>query len=103
MAKKISDKYYTVLIPAKNEIMFEFSRNKEFFEKLLGEEIKISKPYIKIPKSYNFSLKLPDSNYALLFISAFLKIRKWNIKNFAELAKWIKSNLSYEIVLCGGK
>jgi ADP-heptose:LPS heptosyltransferase len=101
--KKISDKYYTFLIPAKNEIIFEFFRNKEFFERLLDEEIKISKPCVKIPENYYFSLKLPDLDYAVLFISASSKVRKWNIKNFAELAKWIKNNLNYEIVLCGGK
>jgi ADP-heptose:LPS heptosyltransferase len=101
--KKISDKYYTLLIPSKKEIMFEFYRNKEFFEGLLNEKVEISKPYIKILEAYNFSLKLPDSNYVLLFISASSKIRKWNIKNFAELAKWIKNNLNYEIALCGGR
>jgi ADP-heptose:LPS heptosyltransferase len=101
--KKISDKYYTLLIPAKKEIMFEFYRNKEFFGKLLDEEIKISKPCIKIPENYDFSLKLPDLDYAVLFISAYSDIRKWSVRNFAELAKWIKNNLNYEIVLCGGK
>ncbi len=33
--KNISDGYYTKLIPAKDELMFEFSRNKKFFENLL--------------------------------------------------------------------
>ena len=101
--KKISDKYYTFLISVKNEIMFEFYRNKEFFEKLLDEEIKILKPCIKIPENYDFSLKLPDLDYVVLFISAYSDIRKWSVRNFAELAKWIKNNLNYEIVLCGGK
>ena len=37
--KKITDKYYTKLIYAKEELMFEFYRNKEFFEYLLENAI----------------------------------------------------------------
>ena len=100
--KRISDKYYNQLIPARNGIIFEFYRNKEFFEKLLGEEIKIPRPHINISEN-NFPLKLPKSNYSVLFISASSEFKKWNIENFAQVAKWIKNNLTYEIVLCGGK
>jgi ADP-heptose:LPS heptosyltransferase len=101
--KKITDKYYTKLIPAQKNIMFEFYRNKEFFEKLMGKKLDIAKPYIKLPTNYTFNLELPQSNYAVLFIGASANFRKWSIENFGEVAKWIKCNLGYEIVLCGGK
>jgi len=101
--KKITDKYYTKLIPAQKNIMFEFYRNKELFENLMGKKLDIAKPYIKLPTNYTFDLELPQSSYAILFIGASANFRKWNIGNFGEVAKWIKYNLGYEIVLCGGK
>jgi ADP-heptose:LPS heptosyltransferase len=101
--KRITDKYYTKLIPAQRNIMFEFYRNKEFFENLLDKKLDITKPYIKLPANYTFNLELPQSNYAVLFIGASANFRKWNIENFGEVAKWIKRNLGYEIVLCGVK
>jgi len=44
--KNIADKYYTKLIPAKDELMFEFDRNKEFFENFLDKKTDIKKPII---------------------------------------------------------
>jgi len=98
--KKISDKYYTKLIPAKSEIIFEFYRDKEFFENLLLKTIDIKKPFIKINSS-NSKLKLPKK-YAILFIGASSKWRKWSIKNFVEVGKFLKDRYDYNIIICGG-
>ena len=48
MAKDNNDKYYTKLINAKEELMFEFNRNKEFFQNLLNTKIDILKPTISL-------------------------------------------------------
>ena len=99
--KKISDAYYTKLISAKKEIMFEFYRNKEFFENLLETKIKIKKPHINIkPKELLFEL---PKKYAILFIGGSSMVRKWSMGNFAKVGKYIKSKYGYEVVLCGGK
>jgi ADP-heptose:LPS heptosyltransferase len=98
--KDISDKYYTKLLLAKDEIMFEFYRNKEFFEHLLNEKIDIKKPIIKLKeKELNFEL---PKNYAILFIGASVKFRKWDIENFVEIGRYLKEQYNYNIVLCGG-
>lgn len=97
--KKISDKFYTRLIDAEDKIMFEFYRNKEFFEGLLQKKIKINKPTIKL-KPIKFEFKLPEK-FAVLFIGASNKYRQWDIKNFAQIAKLLKNKYGYEIVLCG--
>lgn len=98
--KNISDKYYTTLIPAKDEIMFEFSRNKEFFENLLGIKLDIKKPIINLqPKKLNIEL---PKKYAILFIGASASYRKWQIEKFATIGKYLKEQYGYEIVLCGG-
>jgi len=97
--KNISDGYYTKLLPAKNKIMFEFYRNKEFFENLLEDKIELQKPFIKL-KQKKLDIKLPN-NYAILFIGASTRFRKWDMENFVKVGEFLKENYGYEIVLCG--
>jgi len=97
--KNISDKYYDVLVPAKSELMFEFDRNKEFFENLLSIKLDIKKPHIDLkPKKLPF--ELPEK-YAILFIGASASFRKWNIEGFSKIGEYLKNQFGYEIVLCG--
>ena len=97
--KNISYGYYTKLVPEKDELMFEFSRSKEFFENLLHVRLDIKKPHIDLkPKKLPF--KLPQK-YAILFIGASSSFRKWNIERFARVGEYLKERYSYEIVLCG--
>ena len=97
--KKISDRYYTKLIDAKKKTLFEFYRNKEFFENLLDSKLYISRPSIPL-NTKNIKLKLPKK-YALLFIGASQKNRKWGIENFAKVGNYIKIKYGYDIVLGG--
>ena len=95
--KSISDKYYTRLIESEDDYLFEFYRNKIFFEKLLNKNIKINKTSIK----YKNLIKPPFSNYIVFVISASVSKRKWSIQNYVTLAKRLY-NLGYKIVVCGG-
>lgn len=98
--KKISDTYYSELIPAKDELLFEFNRNREFFENLLERDIDISKPTIKLKtKVVNYDL---SKKYAVLFIGASARSKKWSIENFADIARHLKIKHGEQIVLCGG-
>ncbi len=97
--KNMSDKYYTKLIPAKDNIMFEFYRHREFFESLLDEKFDLQKPLIKLePKKLDFIL---PKDYAILFIGASASFRKWDIQNFVKVGEFLKENYGYDIVLCG--
>ncbi len=97
--KNISDKYYDELIKADENIMFEFTRNKDFFENLLDVKLDIIKPIIKLKdKKLDFNL---SNYYAILFIGASASFRKWDIKKFAEIASYLKNNYCCQIVLCG--
>ena len=97
--KYISDKHYDRLIKADENLMFEFNRNKEFFENLLAVPLEIYKPHISLkPKKLEF--ELPEK-YAIIFIGASDNFRKWNIKSFAKIGKYLKERYRYEIVLCG--
>jgi ADP-heptose:LPS heptosyltransferase len=97
--KYISDKYYDRLIKADESLMFEFNRNKEFFENLLHVTLDIKKPHIDLkPKKLPF--KLPQK-YAILFIGASTSSRMWSIERFSRVGEYLKEKYSYEIVLCG--
>ena len=99
--KLTGDTYYTRLIPAKDGIMFEFYRNKEFFEGFLGETIDINRPSIDVNKIAS-AFNLPDK-FAVLYIGASAAIRRWNYANFAEVALYLKERLNLDVVICGGK
>lgn len=98
--KSIADKYYTKLAPAQEGILFEFYRNKEFFQFLLEEEIDIKRPFF-IFKDASLKFDLPD-NYVVFFIGASDAYRKWPTENFAQLANYIYKEYDLNIILCGG-
>ena len=100
--KRTSDHYYTQLIPVSNKVLFEFYRNKEFFSRLLDIPLNIKKPFIENSglKTYN---ALDQMKYAVLFIGASAKYRKWPIGNFVKIAHHLYQSYGYNIVLCGGR
>jgi ADP-heptose:LPS heptosyltransferase len=98
--KRKGDSYYTRRIPAHGRIMFEFDRNKEFFENFLQVKLEIRKPAIAF-RNREYPFELPR-NYAILFIGASNVPRKWSISGFAKIAEHLKSAYGYEIVVCGG-
>lgn len=97
--KRISDQFYTKLIPATQNIVFEFYRNREFFESLLKRSIQLSKPHIDISK-LKINLSLPK-NYVVLFLGASAAYRKWSPKNFAKIAQHIQNTYQIDILLAG--
>ncbi|RZD16875.1 MAG: lipopolysaccharide heptosyltransferase family protein [Candidatus Acididesulfobacter guangdongensis] len=94
----ILEKIYDILIPDAEGLRFEFYKNRNFFEKMTGREIKLEKPFINL----DFTDKARPP-YAAFFIGASVKHRKWSAKNFAEVASYLKNKHGYETVLCGGK
>lgn len=97
---KISDHYYTDIIPAEDGNKFEFSRNKEFFEKLLDKKIDLQKPIVEPNSKWN--KKALPNRFALLFIGASQPFKKWPIANFSEVASALQTTYGLEIVICGG-
>lgn len=96
--KSISDRYYTKLIPGQPGILFEFLRNKEFFEALLEKKINLKKPECVIPDK---QLKL-SSKYIIIFPGAGTLVRKWSTDNFSKLSKYVLDNYDYDIIILGG-
>ncbi len=94
-------KLYTETIPDRKGSDFEFYKNKYFFETLLSEKIDIEKPQIILPEEKRVGFS--KSPYAIIFIGASVKHRKWPVENFAQIALYLQEKYGMAIVLCGGK
>lgn len=97
--KLFTDEYYTKLITQSEENLFEFYRNKEFFEKLLKKKIDISKPMLDF-SSVKLNLSL-TKDYIVIVPGAQEKARRWSEKKFAELIKFLLEVYSYDILMVG--
>jgi ADP-heptose:LPS heptosyltransferase len=97
--KLFTDDYYTKLITQSEESLFEFYRNKEFFEKLLKKKIDISKPMLDF-SSVKLNLSL-TKDYIVIVPGAQEKARRWSEKKFAGLIKSLLEAYPYDILLVG--
>jgi len=96
-----SDKFYTELIPQPKENLFEFTRNKIFFENLLNKKISFQKPYIN---TENIALNEDFKNkFIVIFSGASHQKRKWKIENFVEVAKFVINKYNFDVVIAGAK
>ncbi|MDD3266707.1 MAG: glycosyltransferase family 9 protein [Burkholderiales bacterium] len=89
--------YYTRLIDTGHQIMFEFFRNKLFFEKFLKKDLNV-KPYINKISIKEFTL---INNYVVVCVDANSKQRQWDIMNFIKIAELINITWSLNIILVG--
>lgn len=91
------DFLYTDIIPVCNEVIFEFERNKMFFEKITGEELQ------HIPMIAEFSVGITQSieSFIIIMPGAADSFRQWSPKYFAEIADYLIQNFEYSIILCG--
>lgn len=99
--RNVSNQYYNVFVPTKKDFMFEFYRNKEFFENFLKMKININRPVINL-KMYNLPIELPKK-YCILFIGANASRRRWSVDKFAKVGEYLKKEYGYSILICGSK
>ena len=96
--KIISDRYYTHLIPAASGTMFEFFRNKEFFQALFKEETLV----LKQLAISNVAKDAKKEKYVVFMPGAGSSFRRWKPENFASLATYLKQKYATAIVVGGG-
>jgi ADP-heptose:LPS heptosyltransferase len=96
---KLGNRYYTELLQADDNLIFEFFRNKEFFHSILKEDIVIKKPFIDI-SAINSSITLPE-HYIVLFLGASATFKKWSTQNFIKVAEFIRQEYKMDIIICG--
>lgn len=97
--KNLTNKFYTRLVKTNEEYLFEFERNKLFFEEILSAKIDIRKTYIDTKQ---YKLLEPDfGKYIVFVIGAQDENRKYAINNYAQIANWLVEKYNINIVLCG--
>jgi len=97
---KISDKYYKILFDSNTEI-FDFYKNRSFFEYILNIKIELLKPQITL----NNKNKTDESygNFVIIFLGGKRKYKKWKLTYFIEIANYIISKYNLNILLVGKK
>lgn len=98
--KRRGDRYYTRLIPARPGTLFEFQRNREFCQGLLGRRLEQRRPRISLPRHESVP-GLPQP-YAVLFAGASQAAKKWSPAHFAQVARHLIQKHGLAVVLCGG-
>lgn len=98
--KRISDRWYTRLLPARAQLQCEISRNAEFIGHLCGAEFRPVVP--SLPQV----AQLPDSlqlgyPYLVLFPGASWSGRQWPPEFFAQVANELHAATGWTPVLCG--
>ena len=81
--------------------LFEFYRNKEFFENLLNSKIDIKKPYF-----ITGDINLPEfahDKYVVIVPGSQDKDRIWDINHFASVARFIIDNYKMKIIISGSE
>jgi ADP-heptose:LPS heptosyltransferase len=99
--KKISDKYYTQLVPVTDHNQFEFFINQHFFNQVLqiSQEQQVSSTHFPVKPN---KIDLPK-RYAVIAPGANAYFRRWNNAYFAQVADFIYENYQIQCVVLGSK
>ncbi len=93
------DLIYTKLVQSEARCMFEFYRNKFFFEDILNATINIDSPYIKTSSL----VQGEKHEYIVIFPGAGHESRRWDTSNFRKLSKLLFDFYKLPIFICGAK
>jgi ADP-heptose:LPS heptosyltransferase len=99
--KRVSDAWYTKLVPAATRPMMEVDRNAEFIENLSGQVFNAHLP--ALPKLGALSAALEvKAPYFVIFPGASWTGRQWPASKFAETVVMLHRMTGWVPVLCGG-
>ena len=94
-----SDSFYDLLIDQTENNLFEFNRNKEFFEKVTGEHILFNKPELNL-SGIDCDIRLPEK-YVVVFPGSNAVERRWEAANYAEICQYLIFDCSLPVVIPG--
>ena len=94
--KKISNKWYDYLLKVEHNL-FEFKKNKFFFEFFLKKKIKLKKTnFKKINKKKNI---INFKNYVCFFIDAGKKNKIYSLQKYKEIINFIINNTNLKVLV----
>lgn len=99
--KKISDRFYTQLIPANPKPLMELRRNAEFVRGL-GYVCQAALPdMMPVAQGIN-NPAVNNSPYFVLFPGASWTGKQWPVEKFSEFASLVFHEIGISAVICGG-
>ena len=93
--KTVTDKFYTQKLLLPVNTIFEFERNKSFFERVLNHPVKIAGPFIGAKKKIKQGI--------VIFPGAGVHKRSWDIDKILALIKLIRQHSTETIFLAGSE
>lgn len=92
--KERNDLAYTTLIAPSAKCLFEFYRNRYFFEQVLAQTIPMAKPQLHLPTS--------TGNKIIVCPGAKEYFRRWPPQSFAALCDMLQADFpASEFIICG--
>lgn len=92
-----SDSFYDIIIDQTGEMLFEFMRNREFFEKVIEQHISLTKPQLNL-SGYKCNIDLPEK-YVVIFPGSNDIKRRWDVSNYAEICRYLIAEYFVSIVI----
>jgi ADP-heptose:LPS heptosyltransferase len=100
--KRISDRWYTRLVPATKAPLMELERNAEFLRGLGLKDFKADVPAWPVRSAPCPALSdLGGAEYYILFPGATVALKQWPVENFAEVALGVHRHTGWTGVICG--
>ena len=94
--KYIFNRYYTELIDISPTTIFEFNKNKAFIEKVIATNISIRKPSLPSEPKPTTTMR-----YAVLCPGALLRKKRWQTKNYIQIARYLHLQYGIASILVG--
>lgn len=100
--KRVSDRWYSRLVPATKVPLMEFERNAEFLRGLGLPDFRASVPAWPVTPGPCSPLgDLAGADYYVLFPGAKVALRQWPLGHFAEVARRLHDHTGWTGVICG--
>ncbi|NKB21213.1 MAG: hypothetical protein GKS01_12010 [Alphaproteobacteria bacterium] len=99
--RKVGDRWFSRIVPAREGIQHELVRNAEFMQGITGEKIELGIGRFE-PGPLNTFL-IPDSQYFIVAPGANDFNRAWPVPRFAELLRYICKKTGWVAVIVGGE
>ncbi|MBI4429727.1 MAG: glycosyltransferase family 9 protein [Ignavibacteriales bacterium] len=96
--RRLFNRWYTTLIDVPQTKVFEFLRNKYFFEQLLKTRLPIEKPLLRMTSEAS-----KEKPFAVLCPDALHPKKRWRFANFLDISDYLFSRYNLSSVLVGGR
>jgi ADP-heptose:LPS heptosyltransferase len=98
--RRISDRWYTLLIPAQDKSLMELERNADFMRGLGAETFRSSVPELPLVSGLPPGFMARD--YVVIVPGAGSPAKQWPARRFSEIAGRIHQKTGWQAIICGG-